>query len=96
MFDGIRKKILDHVDRASLMQQEVKSLARRKIERLQGSFVGSDIYFNVSLLESRYQGVRTSTFILFINVPLLFMYYGCLYGCLYGCTFRSLAFSLFL
>ena len=60
IFELVREKVVDKIDRAEWMSPRIKDLSKEKIKRIRGDFVGSDIYFDRELLRERYRGVRIS------------------------------------
>lgn len=58
LFEKLKRKVLDYIDRNEWLLPQMKILSKRKIDSLVGSFVGSDMFFNASFMEQRYNDVR--------------------------------------
>ncbi len=57
IFEAVRSKVVRGVESAPWMQPQTREAAADKVRRIRGDFLGSDIYFNQSLLEERYRDV---------------------------------------
>ncbi len=53
----MKKKLLEKLEVVQWISPDVKQEAIDKINRLDGKFLGSDIFFNYTLLQQRYRGV---------------------------------------
>jgi len=58
----MKKKLLEKLEFVQWISQDVKQEAIDKISRLDGKFLGSDMFFNFTLLQQRYRGVRKIEF----------------------------------
>lgn len=58
IFDLMKKHVLRAIDGAQWASRETKLEAERKIERLHGNFVGTNMFFNYTFLQQRYGTVR--------------------------------------
>ncbi len=57
VFESVRAEVARGVEEAKWMQEATRAAAAEKIRKIRGDFVGSDIYFNQSLLQERYADV---------------------------------------
>ncbi len=57
IFESVRAKVVRGVESAPWMREQTRAAAAEKIRKLRGDFVGSDIYFNQSLMHDRYGNV---------------------------------------
>jgi hypothetical protein len=60
----MKKKVLEKLDLVEWISPETKLAAMEKINKLDGRFLGSEIFFNYTLLQQRYHGVNKLLFIL--------------------------------
>ena len=59
MFDLMKKHVLRAIDGTSWASRDTKHEAEAKIERLHGNFVGTDLFFNYTFLQTRYGQVSS-------------------------------------
>ena len=57
IFRLMKKKVLEKLDTVSWISPDTKQAAIDKIQKLDGKFLGSEIFFNYTLLQQRYRGV---------------------------------------
>ncbi len=65
IFEEVRDKLTSHIQTSLWLHPQTKANAVNKIRQLKGEFVGSDIYFNQTLLRERYKAVRSWVFLFF-------------------------------
>ena len=58
----MKKKVLEKLDTVSWISPDTKQAAIDKIQKLDGKFLGSEIFFNYTLLQQRYRGVTVPLF----------------------------------
>ena len=54
----MKKKVLEKLDQVEWITPDTKHSAIEKINKLDGKFIGSEMFFNYTLLQQRYHGVR--------------------------------------
>ena len=57
IFSSVRRHLLSSLDEVTWLQPVMREEAKRKIQMLRGDFLGSDLYFNKTLMDSRYRDV---------------------------------------
>ena len=58
----MKKKVLEKLDQVEWITPDTKHSAIEKINKLDGKFIGSEMFFNYTLLQQRYHGVRNTGF----------------------------------
>eukprot|EP00094_Tigriopus_californicus_P013753 TCALIF_13309-PA protein Name:"Similar to MMEL1 Membrane metallo-endopeptidase-like 1 (Homo sapiens)" AED:0.07 eAED:0.07 QI:145/0.78/0.73/1/0.35/0.4/15/73/751 len=61
LFDLIRSHVLNAINGTSWLHSHMKELAMMKISKLEGQFVGSEMYLNETFLHSRYDKLDMSS-----------------------------------
>ena len=59
IFKLMKKKVLEKLDQVEWISPDTKHSAIEKINKLDGKFIGSEMFFNYTLLQQRYHGVST-------------------------------------